>query len=134
MNAKEEELLSIPGVGEVMAHSVREFFDDARCRNFVKRLREAGVKMSVEEKTEADVPQKLAGKQVVISGVFEQHSREEYKEMIETYGGKNVSSISKNTSFVLAGENMGPSKREKASQLGVPLMSETEFLDMLKDL
>ncbi|MCR4619145.1 MAG: NAD-dependent DNA ligase LigA [Paludibacteraceae bacterium] len=134
MNAKEEELLSIPGVGEVMAHSVREFFDDARCRNFVKRLREAGVKMSVEEKTEADVPQKLAGKQVVISGVFEQHSREEYKEMIETYGGKNVSSISKNTSFVLAGENMGPSKREKASQLGVPLMSETEFLDMLKEL
>ena len=90
--------------------------------------------MSVEEKTEADVPQKLAGKQVVISGVFEQHSREEYKEMIETYGGKNVSSISKNTSFVLAGENMGPSKREKASQLGVPLMSETEFLDMLKEL
>lgn len=131
--AKEEEIVSVPGIGEVMAHSVRTFFEDAKSRDFVERLRAAGLKMAVERETDNDTPQKLAGKQIVISGVFERHSRDEYKEMIERFGGKNASSISKNTSFVLAGENMGPSKREKATQLGVPLVTELEFLGMIED-
>ncbi len=131
--AKEEEIESVPGIGKVMAHSVRTFFDDKKNRDFVDRLRAAGLKMAAAEEADNDMPQKLAGKQIVISGVFERHSRDEYKEMIERFGGKNASSISKNTSFVLVGENMGPSKREKATQLGVPLVTELEFLGMIED-
>ena len=95
------------------------------------RLRGYGVTMSLTEEQMQTAGDALAGKSIVISGVFAHHSREEYKVMIEQYGGKNVGSISGKTSFILAGENMGPSKLQKAEKLGVPIVSEDEFLNML---
>jgi DNA ligase (NAD+) len=86
----------------------------------------------VSEEEEVQLSTKLAGKSIVISGVFSQHSRDEYKQMIEAHGGKNVGSISKKTSFVLAGDNMGPEKRKKAESIGIPLVSEEDFLAMLE--
>ena len=93
-------------------------------------MSEAGVQMYIEEKEMASTL--LAGMTIVISGTFEQHSREEYKKIIEDNGGKNATSISKKTSFILAGEGMGPSKREKAEKLGIPIINETEFLAKLE--
>ena len=99
----------------------------------VNRLRSYGVQFEIQKKQDSKGGESavLAGLSIVISGTFEHHSREEYKSLIETYGGKNVSSISAKTSFVLAGENMGPSKQEKARQLGIPLKTEAEFLSLI---
>ncbi len=124
-----EELLECDGVGEIIAASVRDFFREERNAQLVDRLAEAGVRMQMEEKQAAsDI---LAGQNIVISGTFTHHSREEYKQIIEDNGGKNTSSISKKTSFVLAGEGMGPSKRTKAADLGIPVLTEDEFLAKL---
>ena len=125
-----DDLLACDGVGEVIASSVRTFLREERNITLIKRLSEAGVQMCIEEKEMASTL--LAGMTIVISGTFEQHSREEYKKIIEDNGGKNATSISKNTSFILAGEGMGPSKREKAEKLGIPIINETEFLAKLE--
>ncbi len=131
--ATKEELIAIDDVGDQIADNIIAYFADIKNQEIVSRLRQAGLQMEAEGgewKAESD---KLAGKTIVISGTFNQHSRDEYKDIIEANGGKNSGSVSKKTSFILAGENMGPEKRKKAESLGVPLVSEEEFLDMLND-
>ncbi len=131
--ASMDALLAINGIGGVIARSVITFFHDERNRAFVERLREAGLQMSLsreEQEAHSDI---LAGQSVVISGVFCHHSRDEYKAIIERNGGRNVGSISAKTSFILAGENMGPAKLEKASRLGISIVSEDEFLRRIGD-
>lgn len=129
MNA--EELASIPEIGPKIAESIVGYFAAEGNREIIERLREAGVQLRLSEAELANRTDKLAGKKIVISGVFAKHSREEYKAMIEQNGGKNVSSISSATSYVFAGENMGPAKLEKARKLGIPIINEEEFLAML---
>ena len=130
MQAGTEELMSVDGVGEIIAGSIRTYFSDPRNLDLVARLREAGVcfEMTSSSEPTSDL---LVGQSIVISGVFEKHSRDEYKHIIEQHGGKNSSSISSKTSFILAGSNMGPAKLEKARSLGVRIVSEDEFLAML---
>ncbi len=131
--ATKEELIAIDDVGDQIADNIIAYFADIKNQEIVSRLRQAGLQMEAEGgewKAESD---KLAGQTIVISGTFNQHSRDEYKDIIEANGGKNSGSVSKKTSFILAGENMGPEKRKKAESLGVPLVSEEEFLDMLND-
>lgn len=131
LSATEEELSEVEGVGKVIAQSVVHFFQQPNSQKLVRALREAGLQMAIEE---ADlVSSKLEGKSIVISGTFVHHSREEYKALIEAHGGKNVSSISKKTTFVLAGEGMGPAKLEKAQSLGINIINEDEFLKILED-
>lgn len=130
MNA--EELASIPEIGPKIAESIVGYFTAEGNREIIERLHEAGVQLCLSEAELANRTDKLAGKKIVISGVFAKHSREEYKAMIEQNGGKNVSSISSATSYVFAGENMGPAKLEKARKLGIPIIGEDEFLAMLE--
>ena len=127
-----EQLVSIDDVGEQIARNVIGYFNDLTNLEIIHRLRQAGVQMESQE--EEQVPQSniLQGKSIVISGIFTHHSRDEYKAMIEAHGGKNVGSVSKKTSFILAGENMGPEKRKKALDLGVELISENDFLQMIQ--
>ena len=132
MNATMESLVATDEIGERIAGSVIDFFANESNRELVERLRAAGLKFTLDKETTEGMTEKLKGKSIVISGVFEKHSRDEYKEMIERNGGKNVGSVSKATSFILAGANMGPSKLEKAQKLGVPLVSEDAFLAMLE--
>lgn len=132
MNASMEELQEVEGIGEVIAKSVQSYFHHPQNMEIINRLRQYGVQMSLSEEQIQGVTDKLAGKSIVISGVFAQHSRDEYKMMIEQHGGKNVGSISGKTSFILAGENMGPSKLQKAEKLGIPIVSEEEFLQMIE--
>ena len=127
-----EELMSVDGVGQVIAESVIKYFANPINASIVDRLATYGVQMQLSAEQLSDRSDKLAGKSIVISGVFALHSRDEYKSMIENNGGKNVGSISKKTSFILAGDNMGPSKLEKAQSLGIPLVNEQEFLAMIK--
>lgn len=131
MAASAAELAAVKDIGPRIAESIVEYFANPLNRSIVERLRQAGLQMSLPEESDEGRSDRLAGKTIVISGVFQHHSRDEYKEMIERAGGKNASSISKKTDFVLAGDNMGPSKREKANALGVPLMSEDEFLALM---
>jgi DNA ligase (NAD+) len=128
INSDIEQLIKINEIGQIIASSIREFFIDPENLQIIARLRMHGVQLS------ASAPLRktgnlLAGKTIVISGVFSRHSREEYKEIIELNGGKNASSVSSTTTFVLAGENTGPSKKDKANRLGIPLVSEIDFLD-----
>ena len=132
MTMPAEELASIPEIGPKIAQSIVDYFADERNRVIVERLRSAGLQMSLSKEETAGQSDKLMGKKVVISGVFAKHSREEYKAMIEQNGGKNVSSISSATSFILAGENMGPAKLEKARKLGIDIINEDQFLEMLQ--
>lgn len=132
MAASLDELMAVDEIGERIAASVREFFSKESNVELVSRLRSAGLKFVTEEEEVLDRTEILKGKSIVISGVFTHHSRDEYKAMIEKNGGKNAGSVSKSTSFILAGENMGPSKLEKAEKLGVPLVNEDEFLAMLE--
>lgn len=118
-------------IGERIAGSVVDFFSVESNRELVRSLQEAGLKFAVDEESTEARSETLKGLSIVISGVFEKHSRDEYKNMIEMHGGKNVGSVSKSTSFILAGANMGPSKLEKAQKLNVPLKSEDEFLEMI---
>lgn len=131
MSASLEQLTAVEEIGERIAASVIAFFAKEANRKLVARLKEAGLKFELEEETLQARTEILKGQSIVISGVFVHHSRDEYKEMIESNGGKNVGSVSKSTSFILAGDNMGPSKLEKAQKLGVRLVSEEEFLAML---
>ncbi len=131
MSASLDQLTAVEEIGERIAASVIAFFAKEANRTLVARLKEAGLKFELEEETLQARTEILKGQSIVISGVFVHHSRDEYKEMIESNGGKNVGSVSKSTSFILAGDNMGPSKLEKAQKLGVRLVSEEEFLAML---
>lgn len=127
-----QELAAIPEIGPKIAESIVEYFAEESNREIVERLRKAGLQMAVAEDELAGRTSKLAGKKIVISGVFSKHSRDEYKAMIERNGGKNVGSISGATSFVFAGENMGPAKLEKARKLGIPIINEDDFLKMIE--
>ena len=131
MSLPAEQLAAIPEIGPKIAQSIVDFFAEERNRAIVERLRAAGLQMALTKQETAGQTDKLAGKKVVISGVFSKHSREEYKAMIEQNGGKNVSSISSATSFILAGENMGPAKLEKARKLGIDIINEDQFLEMI---
>jgi DNA ligase (NAD+) len=130
MSADIESLTSVNEIGPKIASSLISFFADSDNVLIINRLKDYGLRFS-EESTASPESDKLEGKTIVISGVFQKRSRDEYKEMIEKNGGRNSSSISGSTSFILAGDNMGPSKKEKAEQLGVPLMSENEFLELI---
>lgn len=129
-SATREQLTAVEDVGEQIADNVIAYFADERNREIVSRLRSAGLQMEATEET-TPVSDKLAGQSVVISGTFAHHSRDEYKSLIEANGGKNVGSVSKKTSFILAGENMGPEKLKKAEALGIRLVGEEEFLQMI---
>ena len=131
MNATLDQLTQIDGIGEVMAKSVITYFHTPENQEIVERLRGYGLQMSLSEEQLASATDILAGKTIVISGVFQKHSRDEYKAMIEQNGGKNTGSISAKTSMVLAGENMGPAKLQKAEKLGVRIINEDEFLEMI---
>ena len=130
INASKEELIEVDEIGERIADSILEYFSNPDSLIIIDKLRLANLQFKSEETNIKS--EKLIGLNIVISGVFAQHSRNEYKEIIELNGGKNVSSISPKTNFILAGENMGPSKKEKAQKLGIPLKSEEDFLNMLK--
>lgn len=134
MSMPVEQLEAIEDVGARIAASIAGFFADEQNRRMVERLRAAGLKMEVEAHTAGEpLSDVLGGKSFVISGVFAKHSREEYKSLIERHGGKNVGSISKKIDYVLAGENMGPAKLEKATKLGIPIIGEDDFLRMIGD-
>lgn len=132
MGATLPQLLEVDGIGEVMAKSIMTFFRNETNRNIVERLRSYGLKMSIDAEQQQASSDKLKGKSIVISGVFVHHSRDEYKRIIEQNGGKNVGSISGKTSFILAGDNMGPSKLQKAEKLGIGIVSEEDFLKMIE--
>ncbi|MBM6881651.1 NAD-dependent DNA ligase LigA [Bacteroides caecigallinarum] len=131
MTATKEELMAIDEIGEKIAESIMHFFSSGKNRELVARLKAAGLKMEMDAQETAVLSNILEGQSIVISGVFAVHSRDEYKDIIEKHGGKNVGSISKKTSFILAGENMGPSKLEKAQKLGIKIMNENEFLSLI---
>lgn len=126
-----QELTDVDGVGEVIAKSVITYFHNPVNMEIVNRLRGYGLQMSLSEEQIQAASTKLEGKSIVISGVFTRHSRDEYKRIIEQNGGKNVGSISGKTSFILAGDNMGPAKLQKAEKLGVPIVDEDTFLEMI---
>ena len=132
-NASLDELQQVEGIGEVMAKSVVAYFHNEENQRILARLKEEGLQMALSEEQQQGLSNTLSGKSIVISGVFSQHSRDEYKAIIEQHGGKNVGSISAKTSFVLAGENMGPSKLQKAQKLNIPVVTEQEFLQMLSN-
>jgi DNA ligase (NAD+) len=130
MHAKYDELIEVDEIGEKIAISVQQFFLDERNVEIIQRLKDAGVQLEVVKKE--TLSQKLQGKSFVVSGVFNAFSRDELKEVIESNGGKNVSSISTKTDYVVAGENMGPAKLKKATDLGIQILSEDEFIQLLK--
>ena len=131
MAAGLEELQEVEGIGEVMAKSIISYFHNDVNREIVERLRGYGLQFELSQEQTAAQSDKLAGQSIIISGVFQHHSRDEYKLLIEQNGGKNVGSISSKTSFILAGDNMGPSKLQKAEKLGIRIVSEDEFLEMI---
>lgn len=132
-NATMDQLTAVNEIGTKIAQSIVSFFADERSRALVNRLKEFGLQMELSASETEGASNLLEGKTIVISGVFNHHSRDEYKSLIERHGGKNAGSISAKTSFVLAGDNMGPAKREKAIELGVRLVSENEFLEMINE-
>ncbi|MGE0088782.1 MAG: NAD-dependent DNA ligase LigA [Bacteroidales bacterium] len=132
-NANIEQLTQVNEIGERIASSIVEYFSDKNNIAIIDKLKKAGVQLQIYQSKENQINNKLNGKTIVISGTFEKHSREELKELIEKYGGKNSGSISKNTSFLLAGENIGPSKLEKVNELNIKIITEDDFLNMIKD-
>lgn len=128
-----DDLLQINGVGPNIAESVRRYFSDADKALLIERLRAHGLQLQLSEQVLAAQSNRLSGKTIVISGVFNHHSRDEYKALIEQHGGKNTGSISRSTSFVLAGTGMGPAKLEKARKLGIPIVAEDDFLKMIEE-
>ena len=129
-----EQLTAIEDVGEQIANNIIAYFNDMHNLELIYRLRQANVQMESTEEEATPQSNVLQGKSIVISGVFAHHSRDEYKAMIEAHGGKNVGSVSKKTSFILAGDNMGPEKRKKAQDLGVEILSEDDFLALIQAL
>ncbi len=129
--ASYDDLIKVPEIGDKIASGVVNYFKSPNNREVLERLKNYGVNMEASElpKTRSDI---LQGKSIVISGEFEHHSRDEYKKMIEENGGKNLSSVSSTTSFILAGKDMGPAKKAKAEKLGIEIMSENDFLKLLK--
>ncbi len=134
MAARAEEIAAVKDLGPRIAESIVGYFAEPRNREVVERLRAAGLQMSQPEESGEGRTNLLEGKSFVISGTFSRHSRDEYKELIERNGGKNVGSISKKTDYVFAGENMGPAKKEKAASLGIPVISEDDFLAMIGEV
>ena len=128
-----EDLTAVDEIGERIARSIIAYFADERNRTLVNRLKEYGLQMSVPEEKLANRSEKLKGLSIVISGTFAKHSRDEYKAMIEQHGGKNSGSVSGKTGYILAGDNMGPAKLEKAAKLGVKIINEDEFLNMIAE-
>ena len=128
-----EQLTAIPDVGPIIARCIHDFLREPVNADNIEALRRAGVRLEVDTDMMKAAGNALEGKSVVISGTFSHHSRDEYKDIIMAHGGKNTGSISKKTSFVLAGENMGPAKREKCAELGIPILSEEEFLRLIGD-
>jgi DNA ligase (NAD+) len=131
-SAKVQDLLDVEGVGDVIAESIIRYFADERNIHLISELKANGLQFALSEETLTERTDKLSGKSIVISGVFSKHSRDEYKNMIEIHGGKNIGSISSKTSFILAGENMGPAKLDKAQKLGIPIVNEDDFLSMIE--
>jgi len=129
--AKAEQLTQVDEIGERIAQSVVQYFADERNQLLIQRLLQAGLNFKSDSVKKEALSNAFLGKILVISGTFVKHSREELKEMIEAHGGKIGSSVSKNTSYMVAGENMGPSKLEKVIQLGIPILSEDQFLEMI---
>ena len=132
-HASFEDLTAVDEIGERIARSIIAYFADDRNRTLVNRLKEYGLQMSVAEEKLANRSDKLKGLSIVISGTFSKHSRDEYKAMIEQHGGKNSGSVSGKTDYILAGDNMGPAKLEKAAKLGVKIINEDEFLNMIAE-
>lgn len=132
-SANLDDLIHVDEIGEKIAGSIIQYFANEKNRILVERLRQSGLKLEADEEDLSGYSDKLKGMSIVISGVFARHSRDEYKALIEKHGGKNVGSISKKTSFILAGDNMGPSKQEKAQQLNIPIKDENEFLAMIEE-
>lgn len=128
-----DDLIHVDEIGIKIAESIILYFADEKNRTLVERLKTAGLRFEIEQEEGTLRSNRLEGKSIVISGVFARHSRDEYKELIENHGGKNVGSISKKTSFILAGDNMGPAKLEKANALNVPIIDENEFLQMIEE-
>ena len=128
-----EDLTAVDEIGERIARSIIAYFADERNRTLVNRLKEYGLQMSVAEEKLANRSEKLKGVSIVISGTYAKHSRDEYKAMIEQHGGKNSGSVSGKTDYILAGDNMGPAKLEKAAKLGVKIINEDEFLNMIAE-
>ncbi len=128
-----EQLMQVDGVGEVIAKSIKAYFSNEKNVEIVSQLEAMGVQMAIKEDETKPTSTLLQDLSIVISGVFTHHSRDEYKAIIEQHGGKNVGSISSKTSFILAGDNMGPSKLQKAEKLGVKIVNEEEFLSMLNN-
>ncbi|WP_462345867.1 NAD-dependent DNA ligase LigA [Coprobacter fastidiosus] len=127
-----DDLVDVDEIGPRIAQSVRAYFENEQNRNLIKRLKEAGVQMRISEDRLSVFTDKLDGATIVISGTFTHHSRDEYKQMIEQHGGKNTGSVSAKTTYLLAGENMGPAKLEKARKLGIKIISEEDFLQMIQ--
>lgn len=127
-----DDLVGVDEIGPRIAQSVRAYFENEQNRNLIKRLEEAGVQMRISEDRLSGFTDKLDGATIVISGTFTHHSRDEYKQMIEQHGGKNTGSVSAKTTYLLAGENMGPAKLEKARKLGIKIISEEDFLQMIQ--
>jgi DNA ligase (NAD+) len=128
-----EQLMEVDEIGDRIAQSVITYFASEKNQELVKRLQAYGVQMCLAAETLTERSDKLAGKSIVISGTFNHHSRDEYKKIIEQHGGKNVGSVSGKTDFILAGENMGPAKLEKAERLGIKILNETDFLKLLEE-
>jgi DNA ligase (NAD+) len=127
-----QQLLDVDEIGGKIAQSILNYFSNEQNKQLVDRLKAEGLTMELSEEEVQDRTDKLQGASIVISGVFSHHSREEYKALIEKNGGKNVGSISSKTSFILAGENMGPSKLEKAQKLGIKIINEDDFLKLIE--
>lgn len=134
MSATKEELIAVDEIGERIAESVIKYFADERNRSLIEELRAEGLQLKLSEERISMFSDTLSGLSIVISGTFEKHSRDEYKSLIEQHGGKNTSSVSAKTDYILAGANMGPAKLEKAQKLGVKVINETEFLTMIGEL
>jgi DNA ligase (NAD+) len=132
MHATSEQLTAVNEIGERIAESLINYFNVEQNRILIYDLRQAGLRFELSDDELSGTTNKLEGLSIIISGTFEKHSREELKKLIEQHGGKNVGSISKNTSYLLAGENIGPSKLDKVKKLGIPIISEDEFLLMIE--
>jgi len=131
MHADFNELVEVEEIGEKIAQSILTWFADPKNVEIISKLKEAGIQFSLDQSLVTRLSDKLSGSTFVVSGVFENFSRDDLKKTIEAHGGKNIGSISSKTSFLLAGENMGPEKRKKAEKLGVPIITEAEFIDLL---
>jgi DNA ligase (NAD+) len=133
LDASEEDLVNVPEIGEVIAQSIQHYFSDERNCELVKSLQNAGIQLELNETETVLDSEVFLGKTIVVSGVFEQFEREELKKIIEKHGGKNGSSVTGKTDYLLAGSGVGPSKLEKAEKLKVVILSENEFIKLIEE-